>query len=45
MKKQYDRPMLSVEEYIVEEDVNLLSLIDGLLDLDDDENYDGIIWE
>lgn len=45
MKKQYDRPVLSVEEYIVEEDVNLLSLIDGLLDLDDDENYDGIFWE
>ena len=45
MKKQYIRPQLSIEEFIVEENVNLLSLIKDYLDIDDDENYDGIIWD
>ena len=44
MKKEYIRPQLSIEEFIVEENVNLLSLIKDYLDIDDDENYDGIIW-
>ena len=45
MKKQYNRPQLSIEEFIVEENINLLSVIKDWLDLDEEENYDGIIWE
>lgn len=45
MKKQYIRPQLSIEEFIVEENINLLSVIKDWLDLDEEENYDGIIWE
>lgn len=44
MKKQYDRPILSVEEFVIEENINVLSAIDDFLDLEE-ENYDGIDWE
>ncbi len=46
MKKHYNRPELSIEEFIVEKNINnLLSVIKDYLDIEEDENYDGIIWE
>ena len=46
MKIQYKRPELSIENYIVKKDINnFLSVIKDYLNIDEDENYDGIIWE